>query len=127
MTDVQKDVNDDKKTDENENKEHVHEQYDGDYEPYNPKYANYSKSPKTNREIIVGLAKKKWMIILAIVLLAIVVIAIGLSVHFKIPELHPSTTPGTSTTSLTLSIASFVTMESNTTTSGFLILSSHKN
>ena len=100
--DVKNDSNGDKNADGNVNEENVYERYDGDYEAYNPKYANYSKLPGTHREIILRLAKKKWVILLVITLFAIVGIAVGLSVHFTVPESLPTTTLEPSST---LSIA----------------------
>ena len=61
---TKKDGNGDKNTDRNINKENVYERYDGDYEAYYPKYANYSKSLETHREIILRLTKKKWVVLL---------------------------------------------------------------
>ena len=113
--DVKKDDNGDKNADGNINEENVYERYDGDYEAYNPKYANYSKSPETHREIILRLAKKKWVILLVISLLAIVGIAIGLSVHFTVPE--PTTTLDLSSTSIAPTASSMT--KSMTTSKGF--------
>ena len=115
--DVKNDDNGDKNADGNINEENVYERYDGDYEAYNPKYANYSKSPATHREIILRLAKKKWVILLIISLLAIVGIAVGLTMHFTVPE--PTTTLGLSSTSIAPTASSMT--KSMTTSKGFSI------
>ena len=115
--DVKNDSNGDKNADGNVNEENVYERYDGDYEAYHPKYAYYSKSPETHREILLRLAKKKWVILLVISLFAIVGIAVGLSVHFTVPESLPTTTlEPSSTLSIAPTASSMIT--STTTSQG---------
>ena len=126
MKDAKKGENGDKNSDKNEKQENVYEPYDEDYEAYNPKYANYSKAPETHRKIILRLTKQKWVILLVITLLAIVGIAVGLSVHFTTTESPSTTTLGTSTTLSIVPTASSMVV-STTTTSGIFILPCHKN
>ena len=85
-------VGDDDENTGNHDNSNIYEQYDGDYAAYNHRYANYSKMPESNCEIILRFAKKKWAILLVISLLSIVGIAVGLSVHFMVPEPLQSTT-----------------------------------
>ena len=109
---MKKEDNGDKNADGNINEENFSERCDGDYEAYNPKYAHYSKSPGTHREMILRLAKKKSMMLLVIPLLAIIGLAVGLSVHFTEPE--QPTTLGPSSTSIAPTASSMITL---TTTS----------
>ena len=76
------DVNKDKKENEGE----VNEGYDQNYEAYNPHYADYSKPLNSHRNIIFEFAKKKWVILLVIALLAICGLVVGLSVHFTMAQ-----------------------------------------
>ena len=118
--DFKNDGNGDRNDEGNENQENV---YDGDYEAYNPRYANYFKTPKSQPAKILRLAKKKLVILLVISLLAIVGIAVGLSVHFTVPTPLPTTTHGTSTTLLIAPTASSM-VTSTSTSQGIFIFSS---
>ena len=114
--------------DKNEQEEGIYEQYDGDYEKYISKNEKSSKGTNPNRGIVLQkLGKKKCWILLGILLLSIVGIAVGLSVHFTATESATTNTPilllnattagPTSTTSTTTATTTTTTTTPTTTTS----------
>ena len=123
---MKNDSNGDKNDDRNVNEENVFERNDKDYEAYNPRYTNYARAPETNREIILRLVKKKWVILFVISLLAIVGIVVSLSVHFTAPEPLQTTTLSTATTLLTAPTASSM-ITWRPTSSGIFITPSNEN
>ena len=69
------------------NEEHI-------YEEYRPRYASYSNDSLSNLEIIFQkLTKRKWLILLAILLPLIGGLVAGLAVHFADPGDSPADDP----------------------------------
>ena len=95
----------------------IYEQYDGDYEKYIPKYANYNTTNSKFRcgTLVRKLTRKQWVMFSGLLLILMIGIVIGLSVHFAKPSSSTTIIP-TTTTLTTATLTKMTTALKRTTT-----------